>query len=67
LRGSRRGAVGACGRFVAIDEARVTHAITAGHVRYTFRCRFERQDMLMFIVFPQDGTEVVGQAIQASR
>lgn len=48
------------GRFASILEGRVTPGTTAGNVRFSFRCQFERGELIYFIAFRVDGTEVVG-------
>jgi len=48
------------GRFLSILDVKLTAAQTPGHVRYAFRCAFERREQVLVHVYPEGGDEIVG-------
>jgi hypothetical protein len=52
------------GRFESILEARVTHADTDGAVRFSFLVRFQRGDLTLVHVYPENGDVIVGVHIR---
>jgi hypothetical protein len=55
------------GNFISIESTELGHAKTAGYVRWTFTCKFEKGTLYFALILPQDGAKPTGAFLGADK